>query len=635
MAAGALRRREAEGACPHPRRGCRVPATTGRKTRFANLGRLPVEGGKRRAPGGAIKVASQRRIPLAGEIDRWSIQAETRMADVPDRVSLLPDTSVAELFERTAARIPDRPFIAWRPEVGAAFREFGYGEFLQRVLAAREVYRAAGYGAGTRAALLIGNEPLFHEHYLALNGLGVSIVPLNPDARPAESVYLVEHSEVAFIVHSRRLRAECDAIRAAMKTPVPAFDADALPPRLPPAAEAARATVAGYDAEAAILYTSGTTGRPKGCVLSHRYFLEAAALYASWGGELSLREDAERLLNPLPLFHMNNLVVTTTAMIAKGGCNVMVERFSANAWWTDCRDSQATLVHYLGVMPAILLARAQENAERGHMIRAGIGAGVDPRHHLVFEQRFGFPLLELWGMTEVGAGFIDNHEPRRVGTRAFGRPTGRLKARVVDDDMNDVPFGVPGELLVQTEDPDPRRGFFSGYLKNEEATAQAWHGNWFRTGDVVRQDEDGMLYFVDRRKNIVRRSGENISAAEVEACLQSHPDVVQAAVIAMPDELREEEVFACVVLRDGIATDAAMAQRLFDFSFERLAYFKAPGYIAFRSDLPTTGTQKIQKALIFAADEDPLELPTTFDLRGLKRRDRGGGTSVPGRDGIR
>ncbi len=556
------------------------------------------------------------------------------MAGVPDSFSLLPDASVAALFERTAASLPGRPFLAVRPSVGAAFQEIGYGDFLRRILTVRDIYRDAGYGVGTRAALLIGNDPVFYEHYLALNGLGVSIVPLNPEARPLESVYLVEHSEAAFIVSAGRYRSACADILAEMKEPVPVFDAESMPSRLPRAARKASSTVADYDGEAAILYTSGTTGRPKGCVLTNRYFLEATALYLSWGGELGVRQEVERLLNPLPLFHMNNLAVTSTAMMARGGCNIMVERFSAENWWADCRDSGATLIHYLGVMPAILLARAQADIERQHAIRAGIGAGVDPKHHVAFEKRFGFPLLELWGMTEVGAGFIDNHEPRQVGTRAFGRPTGNLKARVVDDDMNDVPPGTPGELLVQSSDVDPRRGFFRGYLKNEQATAEAWHDDWFRTGDVVRQDEGGMLYFVDRRKNIVRRSGENISAAEVEACLQSHADVVQVAVIAMPDELREEEVFACVVLRDGVPADGPVARRLFDFAFERLAYFKAPGYISFRQDLPTTGTQKIQKSLIFGADEDPLKLPTTFDLRELKRRRQVGAKAESGKDGI-
>lgn len=539
------------------------------------------------------------------------------------------DASVAALFERTAARLPDHPFVAFRRPDAGEFDEITYRDFQQQIVAARNIYRAAGYGAGTRAALLIGNEPIFHVHYLALNGLGVSIVPLNPDARPSEALHLITHSEAAFIVVAQRLRPVLDAIFPDASCPLPVFNADDLPEKLPPAMQAATSQQADYDAEAAILYTSGTTGLPKGCVLTNRYILEAAGLYASWGGRLSLNEKTERLLNPLPLFHMNNLAVTTTAMIIKGGCNIMVERFSPSNWWVDCRDSKATLIHYLGVMPALLLARPVEDIEKQHNVRAGIGAGVDPKHHAAFEERFGFPLLELWGMTEVGAGFLDSHEPRQVGTRAFGRPENRLKARIVDDNMQDVQRGIPGELLVQSDGSNPRRGFFSGYLKDEAATTAAWHDNWFRTGDVVRQDETGMLYFVDRRKNIVRRSGENIAAAEVEACLQEHPQVIQAAVIAMPDELREEEVFACIVLKEGVASDQATARQLFDWVFEQLTYFKAPGYVCFRQSLPATGTQKIQKGLIFADGEDPLTLPATFDLRELKRRRRTSSNPTP------
>jgi len=350
--------------------------------------------------------------------------------------------------------------------------------------------------------------------------------------------------------------------------------------------------------------------------------VEAGRFYASWQGCLAMETGQERLLNPLPLFHMNNLVVTTTALISCGGCNVMVDRFSPARWWADCKDSKATLIHYLGVMPALLLARPCEEVERQNVVRAGIGAGVDPKHHEAFEQRFGFPLLELWGMTEIGRGFIDNFEPRRVGTRAFGHPAGTMRARVVDDAMNDVPAGTPGELLAQSDDENPRRAFFSGYLKDEAATREAWHEAWFRTGDVVRQDDSGMLYFFDRKNNIVRRSGENIAAAEVETCLQAHPKVVQAAIIAVPDDLREEEVFACVVLKGDTPGDAATANELFEWSLSQLSYFKAPGYVCFRKELPTTGTQKIQKGMIFASDENPIQLADTHDLRDLKRKAR-------------
>src|SRR5581483_2551056 len=162
-------------------------------------------------------------------------------------------------------------------------------------------------------------------------------------------------------------------------------------------------------------------------------------------------------------------------------------------------------------------------------------------------------------------------------------------------------------------------GFFSGYLKDEAATAQAWRGGWFHTGATVRQDAAGMLHFVDRKKNIIRRSGENSAAAEIEAVLQAHEAVKQVAVLAVPDETREEEVLACVVLHhDGARRETA--EKLFRHCFAQLAYFKAPGWIYFADTLPTTGTQKIQKHQIFPVGADPRTLPGMFDLRALKVR---------------
>jgi crotonobetaine/carnitine-CoA ligase len=224
-------------------------------------------------------------------------------------------------------------------------------------------------------------------------------------------------------------------------------------------------------------------------------------------------------------------------------------------------------------------------------------------------------------MTETGRIFSDCHEPRAVRTRAFGRPHGGFQARVVDEGDREVARETEGELVVRWGGPEgPRHGFFSGYLKNEEATAEAWRGGWFHTGDVVRQTADGMLVFVDRKKNIIRRSGENIAAAEVEAILQSHEAVAQVAVLAVPDEIREEEVMACIVPMPGISADPALAGRLADYCLERLAYFKAPGWVLFLERLPTTGTQKVQKAQIFPRGEDPRARAGAVDLRDRKKR---------------
>jgi len=223
-------------------------------------------------------------------------------------------------------------------------------------------------------------------------------------------------------------------------------------------------------------------------------------------------------------------------------------------------------------------------------------------------------------MTEMVRALVACHEPRQVGTRAFGRALEGVEVRVVDDADLDTAGETPGEMLIRHSAATPRQDFFSGYLDDPAATEAAWRGGWFHTGDIVWRDATGMLHFVDRRKNIVRRSGENIAAAEVEATLLMHPWVEQAAVMALPDEIREEEVLACVVLKPGAERSEATAHALFDFCNTHLAYYKAPGWLWFADAIPTTATQKIQKHNMFAPGEDPRLLAGMLDLRRLKKR---------------
>lgn len=205
-------------------------------------------------------------------------------------------------------------------------------------------------------------------------------------------------------------------------------------------------------------------------------------------------------------------------------------------------------------------------------------------------------------MTETGNGavMIANREPRKIGTACFGRADPRVvEYRIVDEQGRDVTPGEPGELLVRHAGPDPRFGFFREYLKDPDATAAAWEGGWFHTGDVVRIDADGDFHFVDRRKNVIRRSGENIAAVEVEAALLTHPAVRSVGVAPVPDEVRGDEVMACVVPREppaDAAAASALAADIVTHCLGRLAYYKAPGYVGFCDALPLTATEKIQRA---------------------------------------
>jgi len=548
-------------------------------------------------------------------------------------INLAENDTIASVLHRAAKAYHPLPLIAVPPHEQRNYLaqglEISYGEVAERVQTLAEGYAAAGYGLGHRVGLFLDNRPEHFLHKLALNSIGACCVPMNPDYRAAELAYLIDHARLDLVVvlPSRRAALEQALLETANKPVVvdPPLGASGLPRAPRPAHKGpVQASTAS-----SILYTSGTTGRPKGCVLSHRYELASGAWYASRGQMAKIREGQERLYNPLPQFHVNASILSFFCMMLTGGCQIQAERFQPTRWWTDIRATDATIVHYLGVVVSMLLNQPVTEAERSHRIRFGFGAGVEPELHARFEQRFGFPLLEIWGMTEIVRVLVDNGPERQVGTRAFGKAMPGLQVRVADHTGQEVADGEVGEMLVRHSEAQPRKDFFSGYFDDPHATEAAWQGGWFHTGDMVTRDAHGMLHFVDRRKNIIRRAGENIAAAEVEAVLLTHPLVEQVAVMAVDDPLREQEVLACVVLKPEdphtelglVRVRLDVAKQLFEFCMARLAYYKAPGYVVFREEIPTTGTQKIQKHRIFEQGSDPLADPLLVDLRDQKKRD--------------
>jgi acyl-coenzyme A synthetase/AMP-(fatty) acid ligase len=302
---------------------------------------------------------------------------------------------------------------------------------------------------------------------------------------------------------------------------------------------------------------------------------------------------------------------------------VQLDRFHPSLWWQSLRAARATCFHYLGVMPAMLLnAPASDTDDMSAQVRFAFGAGADPRHHGPFERRFGVPLIEAWAMTETGAGawITANAEPRHVGTRCFGRAPAALDWRIVDEAQRDVATGSPGELWVRHKGRDPRHGFFAGYYKDPAATAAAWEGGWFHTGDVVRVDDESAFFFVDRLKNVVRRSGENIAAVEVESALLAHSAVQACAVAPVADDVRGEEVCALLVLKDPADASALLAKEVQQHCLNTLAYYKAPGYVCFVTKLPPTASQKLARGAIRTLAASQIETGSAIDLRAGKRR---------------
>ncbi|UAN02245.1 AMP-binding protein [Achromobacter mucicolens] len=511
--------------------------------------------------------------------------------------------TVHQAFADTASRHGGQPFLCILPETADAYGieagELTYGKAADAIETLRAAYEKAGYGHGHRAGLLLENRPAFFLHWFALNALGVSVVPINPDLRAAELEYLAGHSEIALAVALPGRHADLLAAADRAGRELRVMGPDDTPPAAPFPAPL-QGTPPSELTECALLYTSGTTGRPKGCILPNRYFLHAGGWYARIGGLAALRPGQERMLTPLPLVHMNAMAYSAMAMVLTGSCLIPLDRFHPRSWWDSVRESRATVLHYLGVMPAILMKAEPSPQDLQPAIRFGFGAGVDRKLHAPFEARFGFPLLEAWAMTETGAGavIIANREPRHVGTSSFGSEEADVEVRIVTDAGEPAAIGEPGELLVRHAGEDPRYGFFAGYLKDEAATREAWEGGWFHTGDIVRREADGALRFVDRKKNVIRRSGENISAVEVESVLMQHPLVKAVAVAAVPDAVRGDEVLACVVpetLPAGADAMTEAARSIVQWSLSQLAYYKAPGYVAFVDSLPLTTTNKIQR----------------------------------------
>jgi acyl-CoA synthetase (AMP-forming)/AMP-acid ligase II len=537
-------------------------------------------------------------------------------------------TTPYEAFVRAAETGPDTAFIEVPAVAHLSYApqgiRFTYAEGLKHIEALRDEYAAAGFGSGSVVALLLENRAEFFWHWFALNALGVALLPINPDLRPEDLAYQfsVVPPDLVVTLPERR-----DLIAAAGTNgqtivgpgePIPAL-----------AARAERQQGQNKDA-CALLFTSGTTGKPKCCVLSNEYFLRLAGWYVNQGGIANMTDGEEIILTPLPMFHMNALACSALGAVLKRSTLVPLDRFHARSWWDSVSASRATVVHYLGVMPAILLKLPVEAAERAHRVRFAFGAGVDPRHQETFEERFGIPLVEAWAMTETGGAAVTSTAAgdRHVGERCIGYVHSDMDYRIVDDEGRDVAPGLSGEFLVRARGNDPQRGFFTHYLNDEKSTSEAWAGGWFHTGDVVRAGPDGALFFVDRKKNIVRRSGENIAVVEVEGVLQNIEDVAGVAVAPVPDDIRGEEVFALVKLREGKPEThqraAAIGEELARACAERLAYYKVPAYFAFVDTLPVTATQKLQRAEIRALATAALADSMTVDLRDLKGRLRRG-----------
>ncbi|WP_196073135.1 AMP-binding protein [Nakamurella alba] len=332
-----------------------------------------------------------------------------------------------------------------------------------------------------------------------------------------------------------------------------------------------------------VLYTSGTTGPPKGVLLTHRFNLH---LIRHTSGLMGYTP-ADRLYSVFPLFHSNARYTSVGAAIETGAGLVMHRRFSASRFWDICRDEAITAFNYQGAMMAILFQLPARADDRDHAVRVAFGAPCPAEIFAPFEERFGVTLTEVYGSTEVSN--VCNNPPhaRRIG--AGGRPSPQYSVQIVDEHDDPVPVGADGEIVVR---PNAAGWIFRGYLGKPEATVAAWRNLWFHTGDRGRMDADGFVHFLDRMSDTIRRRGENISTWEIERVVQGHPAVERVAAYAVPSELSESEVMISVVPVPDVPLTPA---DVLEYCTGRLTAQALPRYVRLVGELPLTPSQRTEK----------------------------------------
>jgi crotonobetaine/carnitine-CoA ligase len=497
------------------------------------------------------------------------------------------------LLERSVERVPDQTFLYFG-DLQITFKEFD--EQVNRVA---NLLADFGVKHGDRVAVIMANCPEFLYIYYGTGRLGAIFVPLVTQSKFQEIEYTVEHSDSAILfTDAERWGYIREARKQALSSPlndlravvsIGGSDDDSALDLLVLMAKASTAppsvTVAPDDL-VALMYTSGTTGKPKGVMHTHYVAVAQAAAI----NERMSYSTSDRLLTIFPLYHGNALVWSgLTAMWASAGFIVM-EKFSASRFWDQVRRYGATEVNLLEGALNMILAQPERPDDRDHPLRVTLATLTEGLYRR-FTERFGVDVVTTWCLAEAPLGTLTapgfGYTPKVVGW-----PMGTVNSvKVMDSEGNECPPGVIGELTAAND------AVMKGYWKNPEETARVLRNGRVYSGDLGFRDDNGLFYFEGRDKHVIRRAGENVSGEEVEDAVNSHPAVMESAAVAVPDEIRGEEVKVLVVRLPGAhLTEPEVAE----WCAKRLSNFKVPRYIEFRETLPKTGTERVRRHLLKA-----------------------------------
>ena len=443
---------------------------------------------------------------------------------------------------------------------------------------------------GDRVAVMMPNRTEFMVTWLAVAACRGILVALNPAARSHDAGHVLRDSSAriavvdgAYAALFAELQPACpdlaEIIVAADSEPggLSAYAGDGLPER----PDEARGDLTN------IFYTSGTTGPPKGCAVGHDYWVRFADLMA----ELFSVTAADRMLCCLQFFYNDPPWMLLLALRA-GTSMVAMRRFSVSRYWQVVRDLDVTVLFGIASTASLLLKAPASDDDRRHKVRLSIQVGIPALLHQDLVDRWGVPWVEAYGLTETGVIVSTpvGEAARMIGSGSIGVPCPGADVRILNPDGSEAADEQPGEIVVRAP------GLMRGYLNKPAETAETFRGGWLHTGDLGRRDAAGYLYFAGRIKDVIRRAGENVAAAEVETVLRSHPAVLEVAAVPVPDDLLGEEVKVHVLLGDGQSPEALPPAELIAFSADRLARYKVPRYVEYRTeDFDRTPSMRVKK----------------------------------------
>jgi crotonobetaine/carnitine-CoA ligase len=511
-------------------------------------------------------------------------------------LSLPPERwTLVELARRQAERYGEREFM--RFEDGSAL---SFAELDRRSNRIAHGLAELGLRPGDRLLALLLNGPCFLPLLLAVNKIGAVFVTVNTELKGAFLEHQLRNSAPRIVALDRELaKAFAGIDLGGVESIVLVGEGgqaveklgDVRIIELAALEGAAEAPGALFDPLArdisTVIYTSGTTGPSKGVLMPHAH---TYLLGYTLARRLAITED-DLYYICMPMFHSNALFMQTIGSLIAGARVFVARRFSPSRWLGDVRRTGATLTNGLGVMPEFIFRQDPSDDDRRHRLRAMMAVPIAAEWGRAFEERFGVPLVQGYGMTEINiVAYTAPGDPLEPGC-AGPVLEEFFELRIVDGDDRPVAVGQTGEIVVRPKLP---WCFMAGYQRMPEKTVEAWQNLWFHTGDAGRLDPRGRLFFVDRIKDCIRRRGENISSFEIEQVIGSHPEVAECAVVAVKatDQGGEDEIKACVVAK---ADTVLVAEALLDYCQERMPRFAVPRFIEFVKALPKTATGKLQK----------------------------------------